>query len=117
MLAVEGRYLFALLVVGLMLGGLWIVVRALGRGRLVTSAGKRLVTVVESTFLSQNTTLHVVKVASRFYLVGGGSGHVETLAEVPKEEVEPWLAEQRALFTQQTQSLGGVIDLLRRKAR
>ncbi len=110
-----GQYLFALIVVGLMLFGLYTVVRALGRGRLVASADKRLVTVVESTFLAQNTTLHVVKVGNKFYLLGGGSGHVSTLAEVAAEEVEPWLNQQRTLFSQQTRSLGGFIEQLRRK--
>lgn len=109
-----GQYILALLVVALMLFGLYTVVRALGRGRLVTSADKRLVTVVESTFLAQNTTLHVIKVADRFYLVGGGSGHVSTLAEVPAEQVEPWMREQRSLFAQQTQSLTGFLKQLRK---
>lgn len=112
-----GQYIFALLVVALMLFGLYTVVRALGRGRLVTSADKRLVTVIESTFLAQNTTLHVIKVGDRFYLVGGGSGHVSTLAEVPSEHVEPWMREQRNLFTQQTQSLTGFLKQLRKPQR
>ena len=106
-----GQYILALLVVALMLFGLWSVVRALGRGRLVTSSDRRLVTVVESTFLAQNTTLHVVKVGDRYYLLGGGSGHVSSLAEVPADQVEPWLRGQRDLFTAQTQS---VTSLLKR---
>ena len=109
-----GQYVLALSVVALMLFGLYTVVRALGRGRLVTSTDRRLVTVVESTFLAQNTTLHVVKVVDRYYLVGGGSGHVATIAEVPAETVEPWLREQRDLFTQQTQSLAGFLKRLRK---
>ncbi len=109
-----GQYMLSLLVVALMLFGLYTVVRALGRGRLVTSADKRLVTVIESTFLAQNTTLHVIKVGDRFYLVGGGSGHVSTLAEVPPEQVEPWMREQRNLFAQQTQSLTGFLKQLRK---
>lgn len=109
-----GNYILALLVVALMLFGLYTVVRALGRGRLVTSTDRRLVTVVESTFLAQNTTLHVVKAGGRYYLIGGGSGHVNTLAEVPAEEVEPWLREQRNLFAQQTQSLTGFLKQLRK---
>lgn len=97
-----------------MLFGLYTVVRALGRGRLVTSTDRRLVTVVESTFLAQNTTLHVVKVGERFYLIGGGSGHVNTLAEVPADQIEPWLREQRTLFAQQTQSITGFLRQLRK---
>lgn len=111
------QYVLALLVVALMLFGLYTVVRALGRGRLVASADRRLVTIVESTFLAQNTTLHVVKVAERFYLIGGGSGHVNTLAEVPAEQVEPWMREQRTLFSQQTQSIAGLLSQLRKPQR
>ena len=109
-----GQYILALLVVALMLFGLYTVVRALGRGRLVTSTDKRLVTVVESTFLAQNTTLHVVKVADRYYLVGGGAGHVNTLAEISPEQVEPWLSDQRNIFAQQTQTLSGFLKQLRK---
>lgn len=98
-----------------MLFGLYTVVRTLGRGRLMASADKRLVSVVESTFLAQNTTLHVIKVADRFYLVGGGSGHVSTLAEIPAERVEPWMLEQRKLFTEQTQSLAGLLKQFRKQ--
>lgn len=113
-MAFAGQYILALLVVALMLFGLYTVVRALGRGRLVASTDRRLVTVVESTFLAQNTALHVVKVGERFYLIGGGSGHVNTLAEVPAEQVEPWLRDQRTLFAQQTQSLTGFLRQLRK---
>jgi flagellar biogenesis protein FliO len=109
-----GQYLLALLVVALMLFGLWTVVRALGRGRLVTSTDRRLITVVESAFLAQNTTLHVVKAGGRYYLLGGGSGHVSNLAEMPAEEVEPWINEQRALFAKQTESIAGWLKALRR---
>lgn len=109
-----GQYILALLVVALMLFGLYSVVRALGRGRLVTSTDRRLVTVVESTFLAQNTTLHVVKVGERYYLVGGGGGHVSNLAEVPADQVEPWLSQQRNLFNAQTQTIAGFLKQLRK---
>lgn len=109
-----GQYILALLVVALMLFGLYTVVRTLGRGRIVASADKRLVSVIESTFLAQNTTLHVVKAGERYFLIGGGSGHVNTLAEIDPAQVEPWLHEQRALFSQQTQSLSGFLKYLKR---
>lgn len=108
------QYVLALLVVALMLFGLYTVVRALGRGRLVASSDRRLVTVVESTFIAQNTTLHVVKVGERYYLIGGGSGHVNTLAEVPPEQVDPWMREQRTLFAAQTQTITGFLKHLRK---
>ena len=109
------QYLFALFVVGLMLLGLYVVARSLGRGRILTSADRRLVTVVESTVLAQNTSLHVVKAGPRYYLIGGGNGNLSTLTEMPAEEVEPWLASQRAVFAQQTQTLEGFLAKLRRK--
>ncbi len=98
-----------------MLFGLYAVVRGLTRGRLLAAADKRLVGVVESTFVSQNTTLHVVKAGSKFFLVGGGSGHLTTLAELPSDEVEPWLAEQRRAHAAQLQTVGGMFDRLRGK--
>lgn len=109
------QYLLALVVVALMLLGLYVAVRTLGRGRLVTSANKRLVSVVESTFLSQQTTLHVVKVLDKYYLIGGGSGHVSTLAEIPAEQLEPWMREQREAFAQQTATLAKLLEPLRRR--
>jgi flagellar biogenesis protein FliO len=60
---------------------------ALGRSRLVV--------VVESTFLSQNTSVHVVRIARRYYLVGASSGHVALISELPAEEVEPFVESQR----------------------
>ncbi len=108
------QYILALVVVALMLFGLYTVVRALGRGRLVTSTDRRLVSVIESTFLAQNTTLHVVKVGDRYYLIGGGAGHVNTLAEVSSDQVEPWLRDQRTIFAQQTQSIAGFLKQLRK---
>ncbi len=82
-------------VVALLLFGLWWVVRTLGRGRMIATADRRLTSVIESTFLSQNTTIHVVKVADRYYLVGGGSGHLSLLGEVPAETVTAWIETQR----------------------
>lgn len=108
-----GQYILALFVIALMLFGLYAVVRALSRGRLVVSSERRLLTVVESTSLSQNTTLHVVKAGTRYYLVGGGAGHVSSLGEIPAEQVEPWLRDQRTAFQAQTQSVAGFLKHLK----
>ena len=51
------QYLLALGVVALMLAGLYAVVRGLARGRLIASADRRLVSVLESTVLSQHAAL------------------------------------------------------------
>jgi flagellar biogenesis protein FliO len=104
------QYLFALLVVALMLGGLYAVVRGLARGRLIASTDRRLVTVLESTPLAQHTALHVIKVGSRYYLVGGGSnGGVNSLTELEPAEVEAWLSNQREIFNVTRSSLADLI--------
>lgn len=111
------QYILALAVVGLMLFGLYSVVRALGRGRLVSSTDRRLVTVIESTALAQNTALHLVKAGNKYLLIGGGGGHVSNLAEISADQVEPWLDEQRALLRDQTrqfQTLAGFVKQLGR---
>ena len=90
------NYFLALVVVALMLLGLWVVVRGLARGRIFASAARRMVTVLESTMLSQHVAVHVVKVGERYLLLGGGNnGALATLAELPPEEVDAWLAAQR----------------------
>ncbi|HTU71485.1 MAG TPA: flagellar biosynthetic protein FliO [Candidatus Baltobacteraceae bacterium] len=109
------NYVFALLVVALLLGGLYAVVRGLSRGRILTSANRRLVTVLESTPLSQHSALHVIKVGDRYFLVGGGQGHVNSLVELPAEEVEAWLQTQRALFGATQKSLADLVKSLRGK--
>ncbi len=110
------NYVFALLVVALMLGGLYAVVRGLARGRILASADRRLVTVLESTMLSQHAALHVVKVGTKYYLIGGGQGHVSSLVELPPEEVESWLSGQRAIFSDTRKSLVDMVKTLRGKS-
>jgi flagellar biogenesis protein FliO len=109
-------YAFALLVVALLLGGLYLVVRGLARGRILTSANRRLVTVLESTPLSQHSALHVIKVGSRYYLIGGGQGHVTEIVELPPEEVESWLEAQRTLLRTTQKSLADMVKSLRGKS-
>jgi flagellar biogenesis protein FliO len=104
------QYVFALLVVALMLGGLYAVVRGLSRGRLIASSERRLVTVLESTPLSQHAAVHVIKVGTRYYLIGAASGAMETLSELEPAEVETWLQTQRELFGATRKSL---IDLVK----
>jgi flagellar biogenesis protein FliO len=81
--------------------GLTYAVRTINRGRIVASTGRRLVSVVESTVLAQNVTLHVVKVADRYYLVGGGSAGVTQIADVPADAVEPYIETQRKALGEQ----------------
>jgi flagellar biogenesis protein FliO len=90
------NYFLALFVIGLMLLGLWVLVRGLQRGRIFASASRRMVTVLESTMLAQHVTVHVVKVGEKYLLLGGGqNGTLALLAELPPDEVDAWLAVQR----------------------
>lgn len=110
------NYIGALLVVALMLGGLYAIVRGLARGRVLASASKRIVTVLESTPLSQHSAMHVVKVASKYYLIGASNGHVTTLGEMDGPEIETWLAEQRTILGSQPTSLLEAFNRLRGKS-
>jgi flagellar biogenesis protein FliO len=89
------RTLWAFAIVALLLVGLTYVVRTLNRSRIVAATGRRLLTVVESTALAQNMTVHVVKVGDRYYLIGGGSAGVTHIADVPSDVVEPYIETQR----------------------
>jgi flagellar biogenesis protein FliO len=110
------QYVFALLVVALMLGGLYAVVRGLARGRLIASSERRLVTVLESTPLSQHAAVHVIKVGARYYLVGAANGAMETLTELEPAEVESWLQTQRELFGATRKSLADLVKPFRGKS-
>lgn len=107
-------YFLSLIFIGLLLLGFYVIVKALSRGRLFAGVDRRLVSVVDSTVLAQNTALHIVKIGSKYYAVGGGSGHLSMLCEVPPEEVGSWLESQRALFGQQTRPIAGLLGALRR---
>ncbi|MDQ2865286.1 MAG: flagellar biosynthetic protein FliO [Candidatus Eremiobacteraeota bacterium] len=110
------QYVGALLVVALMLGGLYAVTRGLARGRVLSSADRRLVTVLESTVLTQHSAVHVVKAGARYMLLGASnSGGVSSLGELPAQEVEAWLADQRNIFSAQRASFAEAIRLLRKK--
>lgn len=109
------NYLVALAVVALMLGGLYALVRGLARGKLLTSSSRRLVTVLESTQLAQHAAVHVVKVGTRYYLIGAANGQTNALAELPSEEVDRWLADQRAMFDGSRASIADAMRFLRRK--
>lgn len=88
--------------------------RAVQRTRLVHGSRRRLVTTVESTPLAQNVGVHVVKVGDRYYLLGGGSGGVALLAELERDEVEPYIAVQRQALEQQRELLWRVFTRFRR---
>ncbi len=89
--------------------------RQLNRGRIVTSTSRKLVSVVESTFLSQNTTVHVVKVADTYFLVGGGSGGVTHIADLSPEVVEPYIETQRKALGEQRDAMLRLMQRFRKQ--
>ncbi|MBV8074328.1 MAG: flagellar biosynthetic protein FliO [Candidatus Eremiobacteraeota bacterium] len=102
------RALSALALVALLLYGLYWAARFLSQGRLATLGRSRLVVVVESTFLAQNTSVHVVKVGARYYLVGASHGHVALISELSAAEVEGHMELQRQALSAQTARLGAL---------
>jgi flagellar biogenesis protein FliO len=108
------QVVWALALVILLLFAMAYAARTLQRGRVVLSSGRRLVTTVESTPLAQNVAVHVVKVADRYYLVGGGSAGVALLAELPREEVEPYIEQHRRALDGQRAAVGRVFARFRR---
>jgi flagellar biogenesis protein FliO len=99
------KVIWAFALVGLILVAMMYVGRAVQRGRIVASVGRRLVSTIESTALAQNVTVHVVRVADKYFLVGGGSGGVSLLSELPASEIEPYIESQRAALAAQRSSL------------
>ena len=102
------RAISALALVALLLWGLYWGIRFLSHGRLLALGRSRLVSVVESTFLAQNTSVHVIKIGARYYLVGASSGHVGLICEIPTEEVEPFIESQRRALSLQAARIGGL---------
>jgi flagellar biogenesis protein FliO len=100
------KIIWAFALIGLLLVGMLYVARALQRSRAVAGTfGKRLISTVESTALAQNVTVHVVRVGDKYYLVGGGTAGVSLLAELPPEEIEPYIERQRIALAQQRDTL------------
>lgn len=99
------KVVWAFSLVGLIMVAMMYVGRAVQRGRIVASVGRRLVSTIESTALAQNVTVHVVRVADKYFLVGGGSGGVSLLSELPAGEIEPYIESQRAALAAQRSSL------------
>jgi flagellar biogenesis protein FliO len=99
------QIIWAFALVALLLVGMTYVARALQRGRLVTSVGRRLVSTIESTALAQNVTVHIVRVGAKYFLVGVGAAGVSLLAELPADEIEPYIESQRTALEAQRATL------------
>ncbi|MBC5829571.1 MAG: flagellar biosynthetic protein FliO [Candidatus Eremiobacteraeota bacterium] len=80
-----GRYVLGLAIVGALLFALWFAARAVRSGSLVSRNDKRLIRVVQSTLLSPDTAVHVVKIAEKYYALAGGNGHICVVCELPAQ--------------------------------
>jgi flagellar biogenesis protein FliO len=107
------KIVWAFALVALLLAAMTYAVRMLSRGRLLVAANRKLVTVVESTCVAQNVTLHVVKVGERFYLVGGGSAGITKIDDVPAELAQTWLDEQKRTLTGQRDAVVKLVSRFR----
>jgi len=91
-LALLGRLLAACIVIALVLGAVQIVAARLGRARFDPGGGRgRLVALVETVYLPGAASLHVVRVAERYYVVGRNAAALVALAQIPPQSVESWL--------------------------
>jgi flagellar biogenesis protein FliO len=99
------QVIWAFALIAMLLLAMMYVGRAIQRTRIVGSVGRRLVSTIESTALAQNVTVHVVRVADKYFLVGGGSAGVALLSELPADEIEPYIESQRAALLEQRATL------------
>jgi flagellar biogenesis protein FliO len=90
------RMLGAFAVIAIVLFALQYVARAGLHRRLGAQGGRRLVTIVETTYLPNASSLHVVKIGEEYAVIGRSANYIAKLADVPSETVDGWLAAQAA---------------------
>ncbi|HXB84049.1 MAG TPA: flagellar biosynthetic protein FliO [Candidatus Acidoferrum sp.] len=81
-------YAVKLLILGLVLAALYAVARRLKGARFFARGVDRYVTVIESTMLSQQAAVHLLRVGTRYLLIGGGNAGLFKLAEFSAGELE-----------------------------
>jgi flagellar biogenesis protein FliO len=81
-------YALKLLILGAMLGALYALGRRLKGAKLFSRGAGRYVTVIESTMLSQHAAIHLLRVGTRYLLIGGGNAGLFKLAEFTAGELE-----------------------------
>jgi hypothetical protein len=94
-LAFAGRVLLALAVIGAILFGLQSVAKLDVRRRLAKPGpgrGGRLVTVLETTYLPNAASLHVVRIGETYAVVGRSAGFIAKIGDVSPDTIEGWLA-------------------------
>ncbi len=82
------RVLAALAVVGLLLAGLRLLIRELERRGAGRRSARGLLEVVETLWLAQNATLHVVRAGGRYLVVARSAGRLGLLCEIPAGSIE-----------------------------
>ena len=92
-------YAFALTVVAAVLAGLFALARVVSRRRAFPRGDNRFVTILESTMLSQQTAVHVVKAGGRYLLVGASPAGLRTLADLAPDDVDNFIATARCSRT------------------
>lgn len=86
-LALAGRLIAACVVVALVLVALQVVARTSLRARATATPGGRLIAVLETTLLPNAASLHVVRVAEKYYVIGRSGAHIAALGEIAPESV------------------------------
>jgi flagellar biogenesis protein FliO len=81
-------YVVKLAIVGFALTILYAIGRKLRQSRFFASGSGRRVTVVETAALSQHAAVYLVRIGTRYFLVGAGSAAVSMLAELERGEID-----------------------------
>ena len=81
-------YLLKLGIVGALLAALYAAACALRRLRFFANPADRRIRVLETTVLSQHAAIYLLKVGTRYFLVGTAGATVAKLAELAASELE-----------------------------
>ena len=83
--AIVNSYFVGLATVAAVLAAFYATVRFCTRARL--QSRRRLIAVVVTAPVAQNTILQIVRIGERYYALGGGLGRLTLLCELPAPEI------------------------------
>lgn len=89
------RALYAIAIVAALLVVLNYILRTIQRGGTF-GLGERMVEVLETTPLAHASALHLVRIAEKFYVIGGSQAQASLICEVPAEAVDAWRRTRKA---------------------
>jgi flagellar biogenesis protein FliO len=96
-LAFAGRMLLSLAIIGAILFGLQYLGKVGLRRRLTEPlGGGRLVTILETTYLPNAASLHVVRIGDAYAVVGRSAGFIAKIADVSPDTIGNWRAARGA---------------------